>query len=398
MRHGRWAIPALSLAQSVQSSGFALVSAHLRRAARGGSVLAVASALATLAAACARGPAPNAQPAPVAAPACSWYGDTDDGTLYFGESGFWSGMRSAGGDPNGELRAPSQQVVGRFDLAHESMLPPLPTAATSARPGTWDVLVHPNGRVYYTSFFDSAGSIDRATGDAKQFDAAGTGLNELALLPDGRVLATRYGAHQGGDGSLVELDANGVVVAEHPLAPTPGATVAPKSLAYDPVRHTVWVNTDLVTPDPNATHHDARIVDLATGRELARFDEPELQFPQFGPDGRGWFAWLDGRRLVLQITEPGEATGPSAGRALLLDPDFGAGLDFVQDIRVMRDGRVVLTRWSGRVHVVDSGDRVRTVDLPRPPEHGLYYTAVTHGDRVCATLCAGVRVVCASLP
>ena len=101
---------------------------------------------------------------------------------------------------------------------------------------------------------------------------------------------------------------------------------------------------------------------------------------------------------MLRITEPGEATGPNAGRALLLDPDFGAGLDFVQDLRVMRDGRVVVTRWSGRVHVIGPDDRVRTVDLPRPPAHGLYYTAVTHGDRVCATLCAGVRVVCASLP
>jgi hypothetical protein len=367
---------------------------QLLRAARGGIAI-----LAALAAACARGPAPEPRPSPPGAQACSWYGDADDGTLYFGESGFWAGMRGAGGDPRGELRAGgSEQLVGRFDLEHEAMLPALQTAATTARPGTWDVLVHPNGRVYYTSFYDAAGSVDPATGAAVRFEAAGTGLNELALLPDGRVLATRYGAQQGGDGSIVVLDADGRVVGELPLAPAAGATVAPKSLAYDRVRHVVWVNTDLVTSDPNATRHDARIVDLATGREVARFDAPELQFPQFGSDGRGWFAWLDGTRLLLQITEPGEATGPDAGRVLLLDPDFGAGVDFVQDVRVQADGRVVATRWSGRVHVIDPDDRIRTVALPRAPEHGLYYTAVAHGERVCATLCAGVRVVCASLP
>jgi streptogramin lyase len=365
-----------------------------RRAARCGSAFLVLCGLATLAAACAKAPAsPPTASAP--APVCSWYGDADDGTLYFGESAFWSAMRAAGGDPRAESRLPpGVQHVGRFDLASETMLAPL---ATPTGRGTWDVLVHPNGRVYFTSYFDDAGAIDPATGAAVRFAAAGHGLNELALLPDGRVLATRYGAMDGGGGgSLVLLDPAGAIQAEHLLAAAPGETIAAKSLAYDPVRRVVWINTD-VLPDGAPTRHDARIVDLASGRELARFSEPELQFPQFGPDGHGWFAWLAGRRLVLQITEPGAATGPQAGRFLLLDGDFAAGVDFVQDLRVQRDGRVVVTRWSGRVHVVDPDDRIRTVELPRA-DGGVYYTAVAHGERVCATHCAGVRVECASLP
>jgi hypothetical protein len=345
-------------------------------------------------AACAR---PLAPPPPSAPGTCSWYGDADERTLYFGESRFWSAMRDAGGDPNAERAAPAAtQVVGRFDLARETLDAPLSTGAPPAPAGTWDVLAHPNGRVYFTSFFGSAGWIDPATGATARFDAAGHGLNELALLPDGRLLATRYGDAADGAGSIVVLDESGAVVAERRLTAAAGETVAAKSLAFDPVRRAIWVNTDVLSA--GGTRHDARIVDLATGRELARFARPELQFFQFAADGRGWFAWLDGRRLVLQQTEPGAATGPDAGRVLLLDDQFAAGVDFVQDLHVQRDGRAVLTRWSGKVHVVDAEDRVRTVALPREVEGGLYYTAVARGDRVCATYCAGVRVVCGSLP
>lgn len=308
-------------------------------------------------------------------------------------------MGGAGGDPKAELLGDAEpQEVGRFDLAREVLLAPLATAAADARAGTWDVLAHPNGRVYFTSFYDAAGSVDPATGAAARFDAAGHGLNELALLPDGRVLASRYGATGGGGGSLVVLGEDGAVEIEHALVAGAGETVAAKSIAFDPVRRAVWMNTDVIPSGGAKTRHDARIVDLASGRELARFDAPELQFPQFARDGRGYFAWVTGKRLVLQITEPGAATGPDAGRVLVLDDDFATGLDFVQDLRVQRDGRVVATRWSGRVHVIDPDDRLRTVALPRAVEGAIYYTAVATGERVCATYCAGVRVECASLP
>lgn len=367
-----------------------------RSAAQCGIRIASALALAALLAACAQ-PARVASRPPAAGPgACSWFGDARGETLFFGESGFWSAHRGAGDDPTADLRTAAPQVVGRFDLARERMLPPLATALPLARSGTWDVLAHPNGRVYFTSFYDASGAIDPERGTALRFDAAGTGLNELALLPDGRIAATRYGASDGRDGSIVVLSEDGAVLAEHALAPERGATVAAKSLAFDPLRSAIWVNTDVIPAGGGKSRHDARVHDLASGRETARFAEPELHFPAFAPDGRGFFAWLAGTRLVLQITEAGEASGPEAGRVLLLDDAFPAGVDFVQDVRVQRDGRVVATRWSGVVHVVAPDDTVRSVQLPRP-DGALTYTAIATGDRVCATQCAGVRVACASL-
>jgi hypothetical protein len=350
-----------------------------------------------LAAACARPPRITVQE-PIAGPdACAWFGDADDSTLYFGESEFWAAMHREGGDPAADLATSAPQVVGRFDLERERLLPPLPTGAL-ARSGTWDVLAHPNGRVYFSSFYDPSGSIDPSTGAVEHFAAAGIGLNELALLPDGRLLATRYGESGGADGSIVVLSAEGAVEAEHRLAPVQDAAVAAKSLAFDPVRAVVWVNTDVIPRDGDPPRHDARVIELASGREIARFEEPELQFPQLDEAGRGYMAWLDGRRLLLQTSEPGELTGPRDGRTIPLDEDFPAGIDFVQDVRAQRDGRIVATRWSGVVHVVGADGTVATTRLPRPVDGGIYYTAVATGERVCATYCGGVRVVCASLP
>jgi hypothetical protein len=263
------------------------------------------------------------------------------------------------------------------------------------------VLAHPNGRVYFTTFYEAAGYVDPATGATRLFDAAGTGLNELALGPDGTILATRYAAR----GSVVVLDPDGAVLAEHLLAPDPGFQVAPKSLSFDPVRREIWVNTDLVpasvtkpAPDGARVGHDARVLDFASGRELRRFREPELQFMRFEADGVGLFAWLAGSRLALRVVEPGAALGPDSGREIVLDPDFPAQHDFVQDLSVAADGRVLATRWSGTVHVVSPGGEVRTAHLPRLASGGLYYTAVATDDRVCASYCADVSIVCAPLP
>jgi hypothetical protein len=364
-----------------------------RNAARCGTSLLLATG--ALALACARPPAGGMGEA-VLPGTCAWFGDARDGVLYFGESAFWHAMHEAGGDPRADAASTGPQVVGRFDLAREAMLPPLPAAA-SAHSGSWDVLAHPNGRVYFTSFYDPAGWVDPRSGRARLFASAGKGLNEIALLPDGRLLVTRYGSPDGGGGSVVVLGEDGAVEAEHPLAAEPGESVAAKSVAYDPVRGVAWVNTDVIPAGPGPTRHDARAIDLASGRELARFPSPELQFPRFAHDGRGWLAWLDGRRLVLRVTEPGEASGPESGRAIVLDDDFPAGLDFVQDVRDQPDGRVVATRWSGVVHVIEPDGRARTVRLPREEPGGWYYTAVATGERVCATYCAGVEVRCASL-
>jgi hypothetical protein len=362
--------------------------------------LAVLAAMASGLACATPAQPPIEEPGPASQPpgTCSWFGDAWDDVLYFGESAFWHAMREAGGDPQADLGSASPQLVGRFDLRREAMLAPLASGLRAAHSGTWDVVAHPNGRVYFTSFYDPAGWVDPASGAAQRFDAAGTGLNEITVLPDGRLLATRYGAPGGGDGSIVILDVDGRVVVEHALVPEPGAVVAAKSLAFDPIRNVVWVNTDVIANDGSATRFDARVVELATGREISRFTKPELHFPRFDRSGRGYFAWVDGARAALHVTEPGAALGPDAGRAIVLDAAFPHGLDFVQEVRVQRDGRVVATRWSGWVHVVSPDGGVRNVALPRDAGDGFYYTGVAVGERVCATYCAGVRVVCADLP
>jgi hypothetical protein len=212
------------------------------------------------------------------------------------------------------------------------------------------------------------------------------------------VLASRYGAAGGGTGSVVVLDSEGAVEAELPLASTEDVVAAAKSLAYDPVRQVVWVNTDLVPRGGGANRHDARVLELATGREILRIETPELHFLRFGDDGRGFFTWQQGSRLALRMTQPGAAVDATSGREIVLDDAFADGHDFVQDLRVEADGRAVVTRWSGVVHVVDASGDVRTVALPRSAAGGLYYTAAAIGDRVCATYCADVSVVCAALP
>ena len=62
-------------------------------------------------------------------------------------------------------------------------------------------------------------------------------------------------------------------------------------------------------------------------------------------------------------------------------------------------GELVVTRWSGRIHVLGPGeDERRDLQLPREDPAGLYYAAGLWDDEVCATYCADVAVVCAALP
>ncbi len=325
---------------------------------------------------------------------CAWFGDARGNVLYFGASAFWSASREVG-DPAGDLLEPGPQLVGRFDLTRERFLPPLVTGARDPRAGTWDVLTHPNGRVYFTTFFEAAGWIDPVTGASESFESAGPGLNELALGPDGRLLVTRYVAQ----GSVVVLDAEGRVLREHALEPPPGGEVWPKSVAFDPTRAEIWVTTDLRLPEAGAIGHDARVLDAESGRELRRIVQPEIQFVAFGPDGTGHRAEVEGARLFLHSVPPaGRELAGEPARRMLLDANFPATVDFVQELVPLPDGDVLVTRWSGRLHRVEAGGHVRSVSLPRGETPGLYYTAVPANGRLCATRCAGVEVVCAEVP
>ena len=323
--------------------------------------------------------------------ACAWFGDARGETLYFGVSPFWHARREAGGDATAERRTHGPREIGRFDLAARRMLPPLALAPDGA--GVWDVLAHPNGWLYFTTFWERAGRIEPATGAIEWFEAAGDALNELALLPDGRVLASRYGA----SGSVVVLSERGDVIAEHALATEPGVVAAAKSVAYDAARAAIWVNTDLLPAAGGPARHDARVLALADGRELARWESPELQFMAFDARGVGFLVERSEERLVLRVLPPDSAVPLQlAGRIFLLDDAFPA-LDFAQDVKLAGDGSAVVTRWSGVAHVVPPTGRVRTLALPAR-EGALYYTGVETNGAICATRCAGVEVVCGHLP
>jgi hypothetical protein len=307
-------------------------------------------------------------------------------------------MRSHGNDPMADLLEEGPVAIGRFDLRREQMLEPLEVGTAGNRSGVWDVLAHPNGRIYFTSFYEPAGYAEVPTGRFVRLPNLGTGLNELALGPDGGVLASRYGSafEREGSGAVVSFDPDGRLLAEFPLRAPDGYRVAPKTVAFDPVRREIWVTTDLLPIAAGGPQrHDTYLLS-ERGEELLRISEPEIQFVAFAEDGKGYRAEVEGRNLWLRVSAPGEE--PKGGRRILLDRAFSAALDFVQDIELGADGRAVVSRWSGWVHVVDSPSEVRSTRLPQLADDGLYYSAFAEGDRICATYCSNVSVVCHDIP
>lgn len=340
----------------------------------------------------------TAEPPSAAERYCAWYGTPHRGILYFGQSAFWSTFRAHADDPAADLRLPGPQPIGRFDLAEEVLLAPLEVGRPGSRSGVWDVRVGPDGRLYFTTFYEDAGRIDLGSQALEYLPALGGGLNELAPGPAGTLLATRYGSGRddAGDGGVIAFGAAGQIEARWQPPPTPGYRTAPKSAAWDAARGELWITTDLLPlADGAPIRHDAYVLDRS-GALRRRIEAPEIQFATVASDGTLLRVELEGRTLRLHAVPP-----PGASRAessVVLDRRFPVGLDFAQDIQPSADGRVVVTRWSGRVHVVEPSGRQRRADLPRLDPEGLYYTAVLHGDRLCATHCADVSVVCVDAP
>ena len=385
---------------------FDVVASNSGTASRGCTWIRRAAALAPLLlAACAAGPGPQLAASVYTAPApsaeeryCAWFGDVDGSVLYFGESAFWSAYRAAGNQPTAVLAHAGPARIGRFDLAAERFLAPLDVTLPEDRSGVWDVLAHPNGRIYFTTYFGTSGYVDPKSGEQRRFEDAGRGLNELALGPEGRILVTRYGPRDGraAGGSVVLLDEDGQVLAEHRLTAPSGYRAAPKTVAFDPEAERIWVTTDGLGVGENAgapARHDAYVLD-ANGGELLRVADPEIQFVAFAPDGTGYRAEVQGDRLWLRIAPPESAGAQVDELRVPLEHAFAIGADFVQDIQFATDGRAVLTRWSGWVHVVDDSGRIRSLRLPPLEEGGLYYTAGLRNGRICASYCGEVSVVC----
>jgi hypothetical protein len=330
---------------------------------------------------------------------CAWYGDARGSVLYFGQAAFWSSYRASGAsgagveDPRADLAVAGPQLIGRFDLRRGELLPPLEVGPADARSGVWDVHAHANGRVYFTTYFASMGWVDPRSGEVQRLGALGPSLNEIAPGPGGDLLVSRYAEAGGaGSGSILLITPEGELLAEHPLEPPLGYLAAPKTPAFDPARGEIWATMDLLPEDGGPIRHDAYVLGL-DGRERRRIERPEIQFVAFGADGTGYRAEREGSRLWLHVAPPG-----AAATRLPLDDAFAADFDFVQHIQVARDGRAVVTRWSGFVHVVDPRHATQTLRLPALEPDGLYYSGVLAGERVCATYCADVSVVCQSLP
>lgn len=332
---------------------------------------------------------------------CAWYGDARDGVLYFGESAFWSAFRETG-QPLGELDGSGPRRIGRFDLAKREMLPAL-IVAKEQRSGTWDVFAHPNGRVYYTTFFGDAGWIDPLSGSTGNFSGLGSGLNEWARGPGETLLVTRYGGNDSGnsrsgtaENSVLWIDPDGRKRAEWSLPSAGDSVLAPKTVAWDPSTDSIWVSTDLLPERPGPQGHPTVILGF-DGRERARIDDVEVQYARFSENGTGYFAVSSGRTLSLAVRPPGtDGPGLEGARRTTLDPDFHPDLDFAQNLRLAADGGVLVTTWGGRIFSVDPGatGRVKVFDFPRTREDGLYYSAARAGRAICATYCAGLSVVC----
>ena len=122
--------------------------------------------------------------------------------------------------------------------------------------------------------FDFAGCVDPESGEVRALRSAGLGLNELALGPDGQLLVTRYGSRDDDEGSLVVLDgerrAPGRARARGPAR----LARAPKSLALDPVRREIWLNTDLLPLDGARRCATTRACSMPRRRERLRFERP----------------------------------------------------------------------------------------------------------------------------
>jgi len=334
----------------------------------------------------------------------AWFGDERAGVIYFGLSPFWSALR-AHGEPTADLDEPSAHLIGRFDTEREKFLPPLVATqpGPDSRSSVWDVLAHPNGWVYYTTYFEEMGRVRPGLGDVEYFKALGTGLNEIALGPDQNLYVTRYSgaahAKASRDGSVVEISPEGALLREQTLSARPDAVTAPKSLAVDPLSGEVWVNADVIGRDGAVTFATFHLAPDLTVKEK-HAGSPELLFVSFDGDGRGFFVEDRAGELWLRVVREGKAVDE-------LDLGPRAPADFAQDIHFAANGAAAIAFWSGRVELVrqtPSGLQHAALQLDKPPEcagpgqNAVFYSAFLGARSVYATLYCDAAIARAPLP
>lgn len=326
----------------------------------------------------------------------SWFGDSDGQVFYFGLSPFNElALRCTAKDAAlcslEDLAQTGDHLIGRFDMDEERFLTPLlvrqnePEATSSV----WDVLVHSNGRIYYTTFWNEFGSVQADGSDVQHYAGAGPGLNELWEGPAGEIYVTRY---VGGPPGVAVFGPDGVLRRELTLPQEEGALACPKSLAVDPGTGEIWINSDVFHDDGRPVGYDAFRLS-PEGKVLERVTRPLLQFMSFDAAGRGWFVDDDGASWRLRI----EAPDGRPRRLVELGPHHPA--DVVQDIKHLGDVTVLMT-WRRRVFAVrtSADGRAEACALAVPqiadcPD--LAYTAVIseRTGRVYQTVDCGIHVV-----
>jgi hypothetical protein len=238
----------------------------------------------------------------------AWFADSDGRILYFGLSPFWELWWRTGGDARADLAKPGDHLIGRFHLERETFLPPLRVRSMGfdSRSSVWDVLVHSNGRIYYTTYFEEIGSVNPDGSDVRAFSGLGAGFNELYEGPAGHIYVTRYSdaprdVERQRYGGVVVLTPDGELVREIRFERDDQRFTAPKSLAIDPASGEIWLNTDTFWVDGSILHETLRLA--PDGRVLSReVAPPELHFIRFDAGGRGYFAESLNAAFRLRIT------------------------------------------------------------------------------------------------
>jgi len=284
----------------------------------------------------------------------SWFGDSDGHIFYFGLSAFWDASLQCEAEhkplcPLADLAQPGDHLIGRFDMDRERFLDPLVVrrADPAAPSSVWDVLVHSNGRIYYTTMWDEFGSVLPDGTDVRYYPDAGSGLNELWEGPDGEIYATRYlGAYSGAqdeNGGVAVFGPDGEHRREFTFKIEDGVLICPRDIAVNPRTRDVWVNTDMFLADGTPRGHDTFRLS-PSGAVLERIATPWIALPSFEADGRGWFVEDANGRWTLRIVEPD-------GSSTSLDLGAHDALDVTQDIKHAGDITLIST-WAANVFVV----------------------------------------------